>query len=77
MSGTAFIFSKSSVLILTERGSIVFQNNHASHYGAAFYIVTEEFVDTSTYINDLVYSPVSITLTSTFCEWKGLDQMYG
>ena len=36
ISGTGFIFSKSSVLIVSEHSNVVFRNNFASQYGAAF-----------------------------------------
>ena len=44
ISGAGFIFSKNSILLPLEGSSVVFENNHASGYGAAFYIETEQFM---------------------------------
>ena len=41
VSAAAFIFSRSSVLILSEQCNTVFRNNSVSLHGAAIYIVTE------------------------------------
>ena len=41
VSAAAFIFSRSSVLILSEQCNTVFRNNSVSLHGAVFYIVTE------------------------------------
>ena len=53
VSGAAFIFSKSSVLVVSEHSEVIFQNIHASHYGAAFFIVTEELTEASISIESI------------------------
>ena len=59
ISGAAFIFSKSSMLLLPENSHIVFKNNRVRHYGAGFYIITEEFSDTSTSIKQIIKTTVN------------------
>ena len=64
VSGAAFIFSKSSVLVVSEHSEVIFQNIQASHYGAAFFIQTEEFTEASMSISGFVRR-ASTTLMST------------
>ena len=68
ISGAAFIFSRSSVLIISEQSNIVFYNNSASQYGGVFYIVTEEVPNTSKFIAGLIYQGTRSFITSgTHC----------
>ena len=72
VSGAAFIFSKSSVLVVSEHSEVIFQNIQASHYGAAFFIQTEEFTEASISIdNILIYllnaPPKTLMSTVTHC----------
>ena len=67
ISGAAFIFSRSSVLIVSEQSNVVFCNNSASQYGAVVYIVTEELPETSILIGDLldVHSGTALVIDTT------------
>ena len=53
-SGAAFVLSGKSVLTVDEQTTVFFKSNHATEYGAAFYIKSEEVVDTSVHIKDLL-----------------------
>ena len=64
ISGAAFIFSRSSVLIVSEQSNVVFRNNIANRHGAAFYILTEEVPEDSVFINDLINSATGSFMTS-------------
>ena len=55
ISGAAFVFSESSVLLVPENSTVVFRNNFASQYGAAFYIFTEAISDISMLLINLIY----------------------
>ena len=75
ISGTAFIFSTRSVLIVSEQSNVVFRNNSASHYGAVFYTFSEEVAETSILIGDLIKSGSGsfiTTGTQCFIQVKGL-----
>ena len=52
-SGAAFILSGESTVILSENSYVLFKRNHATEYGAAFYINMKENIDTSVYMKDL------------------------
>ena len=53
LSGTALIFAKNSLLIITDSSNIHFQNNHAINYGGVLYISTEESYETSMTLQDI------------------------
>ena len=81
VSGAAFIFSKSSVLVVSEHSKVIFQNNHANHYGAAFFIVTEEFTETSVFVDGFsLYHGMELpkifmsTVTNCFVRVQGSGQ---
>ena len=79
VSGAAFIISDSSVLILPDNCSLIFQNNHASQYGGAFYIQTAEISDTSTYLFESVVDktviPFVTSRTKCFFQVEGTRSM--
>ena len=62
ISGAAFIFSR-SVLIVSEQSNVVFSNNSASQYGAAFYVFDDELPETSISIGDLINTGTSSFIT--------------
>ena len=56
LSGAALLFASSSVLAISERSRVSFQNNHAVNYGGAIYIQTDEFYNSSKSIQDVLYN---------------------
>ena len=75
LSGTAFIFERKSKLIITEDSYMIFQNNHASHYGGALNVRTEETYDTSIFLQDIktlnYLNPNMISKTECFVHVEG------
>ena len=73
-SGAAFILSGESTVKLSEDSHVYFKGNHATDYGAAFYITTEEATDTSVYIkhfNSITPSQFDTPRTNCFLRVEG------
>ena len=64
--GAALHFSQSSVLVISETGSVIFENNYAINYGGAVYIVTEESYALSASLQNILDVALLVT-TSTRC----------
>ena len=64
--GTALHFTQSSVLVISETSSVIFENNHAINYGGAVYIDTEETYSQSMGITEALHNIYLVT-TSTRC----------
>ena len=75
LSGTAFIFERSSKLIISDDSYIIFRNNHASQYGGAILVHTEEMQGTSMSLHDVLVqnfeSPIVILQTECFVHVEG------
>ena len=72
--GTALHFSQSSVLVISETGTIKFESNHAVNYGGAVYIDTEEMYGESVSIQNistLAFTPYFTTSTECFIHVEG------
>ena len=73
LSGTAFIFERKSKLIISDDSYMIFQNNHASHYGGVLNVRTEETYDTSIYLEDIkTLNPKMISKTECFVHVEGI-----
>ena len=66
--GVALHFSLSSVLVISETSSVIFENNYAINYGGAVYIDTEERYGRSVYYREILdVLEVFLVTTSTRC----------
>ena len=81
LSGAALIFERKSKLIICDDSYIIFRNNHASYYGGAILVHTEEMQDTSISLRDIVarnyiFNPVMVSKTecSVHVEGSRLDK---
>ena len=75
LSGTAFIFERSSKLIISDDSYIIFCNNHASNYGGAIHVHTEDVQNTSISLQDIITdnpdSPMIVSKTECFVHVEG------
>ena len=75
LSGIAFIFERKSKLIISDDSYIIFRNNHASSYGGAIHVHSEEMQDTSISLQGILEgsfnSPVIISKTECFVHIEG------
>ena len=72
--GTALHFSQSSVLVISETSSVIFENNRAINYGGAVYIETEERYGQSESPQDklhLLFMHLITTNTTCFIHVEG------
>ena len=75
LSGTAFIFERSSKLIISDDSYIIFCNNHASNYGGAIHVHTEDVQNTSISLQDIITDnpdrPMIVSKTECFVHVEG------
>ena len=75
LSGTAFIFETNSNLIISDDSCIIFHNNHASNYGGAILVRTEDVQNTCISLNDIIISnpdsPMIVSITECFVHVDG------
>ena len=76
LSGTAFIFETNSKLIISDDSCIIFHNNHASNYGGAILVRTEDVQNTGILsLNDIIMhnteSPMIVSQTECFVHVEG------
>ena len=64
--GTVLHFSQSSVLVISETSSVIFENNYAINYGGAVYIDTEETYSPSVSISETLKA-LHLVTASTRC----------
>ena len=63
--GAALHFSQSSVLVISETSSVIFENNYAINYGGAVYIVTEERYGPSDFLQNIFDVALLVTANTT------------